>query len=288
MHGPRSHQGPAPAIWLIAGTGEGPPLARALLAAGWRVRVSLVSAAAARAYAPHPRLQLAIGELAGAEEVAAVIAAARRRGAPFRWVLDASHPFAELVSAHLQAGCRSSGQPLLRLSRVEPGAATGQAVLRLPQLAALEAAALAGPRLLLAIGARRLAAAVALTPGALHHARVLPRPAALQQALAAGLPPQRLAVLQPGLALGDGRFSIERALCRQWRIEVVLCRASGGLTEALWRRVAADLQLQLLLLERPAEPPGSEALPLESLLARVGRPGDGGSMEGPCDPSADA
>ena len=37
-------------LWLVAGTGEGPPLAAALLQRGWRVRVSVVTAAAVRAY----------------------------------------------------------------------------------------------------------------------------------------------------------------------------------------------------------------------------------------------
>jgi hypothetical protein len=63
MHVPSFHQsaapgpGQAPWLWLLAGTGEGPRLAAALLQAGWLVRVSVVSRAAARAYPPPPRLQ---------------------------------------------------------------------------------------------------------------------------------------------------------------------------------------------------------------------------------------
>ena len=38
-------------IWLLSGTGEGPPLAAALLRAGWRVDVSVVTPSAARSYA---------------------------------------------------------------------------------------------------------------------------------------------------------------------------------------------------------------------------------------------
>ncbi|MEA5410651.1 precorrin-6A/cobalt-precorrin-6A reductase, partial [Synechococcus sp. BA-120 BA3] len=77
-------------------------------------------------------------------------------------------------------------------------------------------------------------------------------------------PPQRLAPLRPG---GDGR--IERALCRQWQIDTVLCRRSGGANEERWHRICADLGLRLLLLERPAEPGLVEALPMEALLARL-------------------
>ena len=37
-------------LWLLSGTGEGPKLAGALIERGWQLRVSVVSAAAARAY----------------------------------------------------------------------------------------------------------------------------------------------------------------------------------------------------------------------------------------------
>ncbi|MEA5443009.1 precorrin-6A/cobalt-precorrin-6A reductase, partial [Cyanobium gracile] len=90
-------------------------------------------------------------------------------------------------------------------------------------------------------------------------------------ALAAGIPAQRLAPLRP---TGDGR--IELALCRLWRIETVLCRRSGGANEAQWHRICAQLDLRLLLLERPPEPGQAEALPLRELLQRLGQSGPHG------------
>ena len=50
-------------IWLLSGTGEGPPLAAELLRRGWQLRVSVVSSAAARAYPAHPNLELQVGAL---------------------------------------------------------------------------------------------------------------------------------------------------------------------------------------------------------------------------------
>ncbi|WP_191964848.1 hypothetical protein [Synechococcus sp. RSCCF101] len=41
-------------LWMLAGTGDGPPLAAALLARGWRIQLSVVSASAAEAY---PRMR---------------------------------------------------------------------------------------------------------------------------------------------------------------------------------------------------------------------------------------
>ena len=279
MHVPSFHQSPAPGrgqapwLWLIAGTGEGPRLAAALLQAGWLVRVSVVSQAAARAYAPHPGLQLAAGAIGSLspqqtplDGVRQELERARARHQPYRWVIDASHPFASRITAALAQACGEAGVPLLRLRRPE---LPGSGVEFLADLADLEGRVCPGERCLLAIGARRLAEAVGRTPGALHHARILPRPLALQQAMAAGLAAERVACLQP-LASASAWAAVEEALCRQWRIQTVLCRRSGGPGEAHWRAIGQDLGLRLLLLERPEEPDTLLSLPLEHLLERVG------------------
>lgn len=268
----RSDRGlPRPRVWLISGTGEGPPLAAALLACGWRLRVSVVTPAAARAYPRHPDLELAVGPLggeAGASPVFAVIAELQRALAqadPYHWLVDATHPFARQISAALAQACRQQGQPLLRLQRqaLPPGRAA-----LLDDLGDLGAVSRPGERLLLAIGARRMAEAIAATPEALHHARVLPSPLALRQAMAVGLPPERLACLRPS----EVSLPVEIALCRRWRIDTLLCRQSGGESEGRWHRISEALDLRLLLLRRPPEPPGVCALPLAVLLDRIGDP----------------
>lgn len=282
MQGPAIHQAPpawedsAPWIWLIAGTGEGPPLAARLLERGWRVRVSVVGAAAGRAYPPHPRLRVSVGAIgtgpgAGGDPVAAVLADLERaagQGQPCRWLIDASHPFAVRISAALAEACRRRGQPLLRLQRPLPEAGDATVLADLPALATEP---LAGRRLLLAIGARRLGEAIRHCPGALHHARLLPSPSALRQAMAAGLPAERVACLRPP-AEAAAAATIEAALCRRWGIEAVLCRRSGGPSENHWRRISDALGLRLMLLERPAEIAGIPTLSLEALLARIGDP----------------
>ncbi len=199
MHGPLGHQndpadgsGSGGRIWLIAGTGEGPPMATALLARGWRLRISVVSRAAALAYGQRPGQELAVGAIGGPDGpetgVAAELARAREERDPYRWVIDATHPFATRISAALARTCRSQHQPLLRLLRPDGGAADGVV---LADLTDLGDHCRPGERLLLAIGGRRLADAVAASPQAVHHARLLPHGEALGMALAAGLaPPQ--------------------------------------------------------------------------------------------------
>jgi len=228
------------------------------------VRVWVVSAAAARAYAPSDHLELAVGALAGSAAIVDALERAEESGERPVWVVDATHPFARRISADLVDACRQQGQPLLRLQRplLTPGKAT-----ILDDLSALEDLPLAGRSLLLAIGARHLATAVRHSIGARHHARLLPSPGALAQAMAAGLAADRVACLRPS---AEGHF--ERALCRRWGIEVVLCRRSGGITEALWHSVAAEAGLSLLLLERPSDSAGVEAHSLVDLLDRLGAP----------------
>lgn len=259
MHQDRRHQS-CRRLWLVAGTGEGPDLAEQLLALGWQVTVSVVSAPAALAYRSHPALTLRVGALGGEAAVAAELAAAAASGSPYAVVVDASHPFACQVSRQLAAGCARRGQRLLRLQRPTP---EGPATL-LPALTDLRAVPLAGERLLLAIGARQLAAAVSLSPGAVHHARLLPSASSLQQAMAAGLGAERVACLRPGAAL-----EVERALVRRWRITTVLARQSGGTTEQLWRSICDSDGPSLLLLRRPEDPAGVERHDATALLATL-------------------
>jgi precorrin-6A/cobalt-precorrin-6A reductase len=248
MHGGPLDQTPGQRLWLFSGTGDGPPLVRELLQQGWQLCVSVVTAEASRPYNRHPRLELRVGPLGGSEALRLALEAAQRQGRPFTAVIDATHPFATQIQRQLQVACQQAGVPLLGLARQSATGLDPQPpVTWLERLEDLASAELAGARLLLAIGARHLALAVHSSPGAVHHARLLPRPAALQLALAAGLDPGRLACLQP-LALASG---VEAALVRRWRIEAIVARQSGPPTERLWRRIAAEQGCRLLLLRQP-------------------------------------
>ncbi|APD49085.1 precorrin-6A/cobalt-precorrin-6A reductase [Synechococcus sp. CS-602] len=256
-------------LWLIAGTGEGPALARVLLERGWGVTVAVVSASACRAYDAHPDLRLEVGGLAGPAAMAARLRQATQGGQPFGWVVDASHPFASRVSSDLAATCRSLGQPLLRLLRpnLEAEAVDCTLLAGCEELACLD---LARERLLFAIGARHLPKALALVAPAVSFARLLPNPASLRQARAAGLPEAHLACHRPGTGAGLAPLALEAALIRQWGITAVVCRQSGGTTERCWHTLCRRFGLRLLLLQRPEEPEGVEQLELPDLIARLG------------------
>ena len=246
-------------------------MAAALQRQDWRLRVSVVSAEAGRAYGELRDIELFSGALAGPQALELALRQAQQQGDPFALVLDATHPFATTIKASLAAGCRAAGLPLLRLQRPwcdepqgsDPGAKASCPTL-LAGLAALEPVPLAGTRLLLTLGACQLPAAVRLSPGARHHARLLPTAFGLQQAMAAGLPAERVACLRP---TRDGL--IEAALMRRWGIEVILARQSGGEPEQRWRRIARSQGCGLLLLQRPAEDPERSGLNQTALLERL-------------------
>jgi precorrin-6A/cobalt-precorrin-6A reductase len=259
-------------LWLLAGTGEGPELARLWLKQGWRLRVSVVTQEAAKAYPLHPDLELVVGPLNGALALSAQLEQAQLEGDPFQWLIDASHPFARQITATALAATRHRPEPLVRLERPELSASCATP---LQQLEDLPTHLLPdGDHLLLAIGARHLRQAAQQCQGAILHARVLPHPQALRQAQQAGLAPNRIACFRP-----SANGAVEQALCHHWQITTILCRQSGGLTEALWLRIATALKLRLLLLQRPTEPEGMLRLPFSSLVDHVGRPARKESIE---------
>jgi len=248
-------------IWLLAGTGDGPRLAAALGRHGWQVTVSVVTAAASRPYAGLGLERITVGPLQGRE---AIVRSLQSEPA-FRWVVDATHPFASQISADLKQACVAADQPLLRFERPLE---FGGTVRLLNGLAGLGRCSLDDQRVFLAIGGRHLprAHAAAHAAGAEVFARCLPSADGLRQALAAGLPQNHLAVLRP--LQGDVPGDIERALCRRWCIDSVVCRQSGGVTERLWRDLSGELDLTLLLLRRPAPPAGVVIVNSEEALLR--------------------
>lgn len=247
MHDLPFDQGQGRRLWLFSGTGEGPLLARAWLERGWRLEVFVVSPSAARAYPPAKGLQVRVGAAGALTDLCRLLRHARARGEAPRWIVDATHPFATRISADLAHLGAELGQPLLRLLRPAVPAVDADGVIPVPDWESLAANVPVGERVLLAIGARQLARALAVLPGRSLQARVLPTAESLALALAAGFPADRLAALRPGAADRD----ILGALCRQWAITTVVARASAGSTEQCWRQVQADLGLRLVLLQRP-------------------------------------
>ena len=247
-------------VLVFAGTGEGPAIASTLLASGHRVSISVVSAAAARAYSGLHLDDLHVGPFPSQESLEEHLGA---RGVTS--VLDATHPFALQISAQLRLACSIRNLPLLRFERPDHDVAEASLLSSVDDLAGC---ALSGRRLLLAVGARQLAeaATAARMAGAFVFARVLPTPEAIRQAGLAGLSGERLAVLRPGT--GDRSGGLEAALCRRWQITDVLCRQSGGAADQLWSDLAQSHSIRLWKLKRPNPMPNVDVVHSVSQLCR--------------------
>lgn len=166
-----------------------------------------------------------------------------------RWVIDASHPYAELASRNLSAACRTLGLPLTRYERPSDIATIAHPWL-LPvdsvEQACLKAAGL-GQRILLTTGSKQLADYVRLLPGKTLIARVLPIAGILAQCADLGLGVNQVIAM-------TGPFSRElnQALYRQYRPDVMITKESGregGYAEKVLPCLA--LNIACVVIRRP-------------------------------------
>jgi precorrin-6A/cobalt-precorrin-6A reductase len=222
-------------ILVLGGTGEARELAAALDAAGVHVTSSL----AGRVSRPRlPAGTVRIGGFGGPDALARWLT---ERGVVA--VVDATHPFAERISASAAVACPRASVPLLRLQR--PGWSAG------PDddwhwVADLEQAAAAiptlGERVLLTTGRQGLPAFAGL-----HDTWFLVR---CVEAPAPPLPARHQLLLDRGPYTLDG----ELALIERHRIELLVTKDSGGaLTEAKLE-AARRRGLPVVVVRRPPRP----------------------------------
>jgi precorrin-6A/cobalt-precorrin-6A reductase len=161
-------------------------------------------------------------------------------------MIDATHPYADQMSAHAVAASKQTGVPLASLVRAPWSEQPGDLW---QHVANAESAAMvlgtSPRRVFLGIGRQELPAFAA----APHHhyvARVIEAPPA------DGLPPH-ITLVQ---ARGPFNIAAETALLRERRIELVVSKNSGG--EATYAKVAAAraLKLQVVMIARPDKPAG--------------------------------
>lgn len=235
-------------IWLLTGTGEGPPFAESLLNQGYKVSVSVVTCEAAFSYSHMPLENLLIGQVGNVIEIEKFLRQIKLKNGGFDCVIDLTHPFASRISRDLLAACNKSGVEYIRYERPIEKHSEGSFLSSLDQISSFD---MTGERILMAIGARELSVAVEIVKaaGAEVFARVLPNPKSLKTALNSSLLSEHIAVIKPLLGSDIGIY--ESALCKKWGVTGILCRQSGGRTEKMWRRISTDMRLKLWLIRRP-------------------------------------
>jgi precorrin-3B C17-methyltransferase len=234
---------PSGATWVFSGTSDGNELARELA-----VHCGPVVISTATAYGGEVARESCPGVtvLEGRHGVEARRGALQASGA--RVIVDATHPYAQLMSEQLIGLSQALGIPYLRFDR--PSTLDPHGALLCDSAAdAAERAIAAGQRIFLATGSKDLATFLR-APNADQRqwfVRVTPEPELIQRAIDLGVPRGHILAMQ-------GPFSedFNVALWRDQRIDCVVTKDSGeagGYPAKV--RAAASLGIPLLVIQRP-------------------------------------
>jgi precorrin-6A/cobalt-precorrin-6A reductase len=220
-------------ILVLGGTAEGRAVASELTDAG----VPVISSLAGRVTRPRlPPGEVRIGGFGGPEALAGWLTEHDIAG-----VVDATHPFAERISASAATATDRAGVPLLRLERAGWQAADGDRWIWVDDLAraAAQISGLGAKRVLLTTGRQGLAA-FADDATAWFLIRCVDPPTG-------PLPARHSVILDRGPFSLDG----ELALIDAHEIDLVVTKDSGGpLTEAKLR-AARERGLPVVVVRRP-------------------------------------
>jgi precorrin-6A/cobalt-precorrin-6A reductase len=244
-------------ILILGGTGEARALAAELVAAG----VDVLSSLAGRVREPRlPDGPLRVGGFGGAAGLAAFLRAEGITG-----VVDATHPFAGTITAHAAQAAAQAGVPLLVLRRPEWEAAPSWRVVTDIRAAAEAVRAWPGESVFLTTGRQDLDVFAADDRHRFLVRTVDPPDGPV--------PPRMTLVLDRGPYTVEG----ESALMRDHGVGLLVTKNSGGpMTEAKLR-AARDLGVQVLMVQRPALPPGSVVVTTVAEAARWVSLGSGGA-----------
>jgi precorrin-6A/cobalt-precorrin-6A reductase len=172
-------------------------------------------------------------------------------------VIDATHPYADQMSAHAVAACRETGVPLASLGRPEWQPQAGDRWQVVPSFDAAARALGATPRrVFLSLGRQELHV---FTAAPQHHyfARLIERPECED------LPPD-LRLIQ---ARGPFDREAELRLLTDERIDVMVSKNSGGGATYAKIEAARALGLPVIMIARPQKPAGHVLTDVEQAVA---------------------
>jgi precorrin-6A/cobalt-precorrin-6A reductase len=236
-------------ILLLSGTSEGRIFGARLRAEGLPFIASVTTPEACQLFASiDPAPEVLVTRFSG--DTLATLLRERQVGA----ILDATHPFAQHISATaMQAAAQAQiayvryERPSTPLAGAAKESACG-AILMAPDLeTAAQICLERGSRVFLTTGAKTLPLFHQVMACKWVMARILPTMTSLSQALQAGLPPAQILALR-------GPFSeeLERALLREYHIDLLVTKdsgAAGGLDTKL--QAATALRVPAIVVSRP-------------------------------------
>ncbi len=239
-------------ILVLGGTTEASALAR-LLAGDKRFEATL--SLAGRTANPRPQpIATRIGGFGGADGLAQFLAAEKIEA-----VIDATHPYADQISANAVAACKTTSVPLVSIVRPQWQPMAGDKWLEARDTA--DAAHLLGPkpsRVFLSLGRQDLHF-FATAPQHHYIARLIEAPQH------ANLPPD-LRLIQ---SRGPFDFTAEYRLLAEEKIDVLVSKNSGG--DATYPKLAAarTLGLPVIMIARPNKRAGHMVGSPEAALAHL-------------------
>ena len=231
-------------VWILSGTSDGPPLVNKLLKLNYVVFVSVVTYKASQSYTKNPKLHIITGRLNDLSEIINFIIKNE-----ITYVIDATHPFALIISKNLNEACKKVKKTLLVFER--------KAVIKpfenfnyISGLKDIKKENLFNKNILLAIGSRFLneTASHYLKFGANVFTRVLPTSESISRAFGSCVQNSNIAILEPSKKMGD---LLENKLCDYWEIDYILCRDSGSYSQINWEEIVSESDMELFLVERP-------------------------------------
>jgi precorrin-6A/cobalt-precorrin-6A reductase len=251
MPGPSNPPGAATRILLLGGTVEAASLARAIVAR-FGNRVALTTSLAGRTERPVAVTgDVRIGGFGGADGLAAFL-----RDDAIGLVIDATHPFADRISAHARSACETARVARLMLLRPPWKRHPLDRWIEVDDLAA--AASVVGKigrRAFLTVGSSEVAAFASAV-----EVRFLVR---MIDAPSCPLPLRFYEIV-----LGRGPFTLaaERHLLQRYAIDVVVCKASGGDATEAKVIAAREASLPIIMVRRPPAEPGEVVASVEAAL----------------------
>ena len=231
-------------VWILSGPSDGPVIANRLLELNYSVFASVLTYKAGKAYIENPKLHIITGKLNNKDEIIDFI-----KNNKIKCVVDATHPFAVIISKNLNNACKEINTPLILFERKSKINKTNN-FFYIDDLKAIKKSDLENKNILLAIGSRFLndTAAYYMNCNANVFARVLPTYESITKAFGSCIKNSNIAILEPSKS---EQSVLEKKLCDFWEIDYVLCRESGSYSQKKWESIISGSSRKLFLVKRP-------------------------------------
>ena len=231
-------------VWILSGTSDGPVLAKMLLKLNYLVFASVVTYKAGKSYLNNSKLHIIKGKLNDENEIIKFI-----KKNKIKFVIDATHPFALIITKNLDTACKITKTDLIRFERKSIFNQLNN-IKYIPGLKDIKKIDLSNKNILLAIGSRFLndTASHYLDLGANVYTRVLPTPEGISKAFGSRIKNSNIAILEPSRS--NNNF-LEKNLCDFWKIDYILCRDSGSYSQKNWEKIVSGSEMKLFVVKRP-------------------------------------